>query len=97
MSLHESSSEGPISRTLVREMRGIPLFLLREYLEELGGTATSEDRVEGPGWQAHLERMQPFRLGSLSVGQTRVILEIEDHLADEFMERFSLKTLRAGA
>ena len=78
-------------------MRGIPFFLLREYLEELGGTATSEDRVEGPGWQAHLERMQPFRLGSLSVGQTRVILEIEDHLADEFMERFSLKTLRAGA
>jgi len=78
-------------------MRGIPFFLLREYLEELGGTATSEDRVEGPGWQADLERMQPFRLGSLSVGQTRVILKIEDHLADEFMERFSLKTLRAGA
>ena len=78
-------------------MRGIPFFLLREYLEELGGTATSEDRVEGPGWQADLERMQPFRLGSLSVGQTKVILEIEDHLADEFMERFSLKTLRAGA
>ena len=88
---------GPNSRTIVREMRGIPFFLLREYLEELGGTATSEDRVEGPGWQADLERMQPFRLGSLSVGQTRVILKIEDHLADEFMERFSLKTLRAGA
>jgi hypothetical protein len=53
--------------------------------------------VEGPGWQADLQKMQPFRLGSLSVGETRVILEIEDHLADEFMERFSLKTLRAGA
>ncbi len=97
MSHHGSSPERPISRTIVREIRGIPFFLLREYLEELGGTATSEDRVQGPGWQAHLERMQPFRLGSLSVGQTRVILEIEDHLADEFMERFSLKTLRAGA
>ena len=97
MSHHASSSERPISRTIVREIRGIPFFLLREYLEELGGTATSEDRVEAPGWQAQLERMQPFRLGSLSVGQTRVILEIEDHLADKFMERFSLKTLRAGA
>jgi hypothetical protein len=53
--------------------------------------------VEGFGWQAELEKMEPFRLGSLSVGQTRLILEIEDQLADEFMERFALKTLRAGA
>ena len=87
----------PKSVRFVREVRGIPFFLLREYLEELGGTATGEDHVEGPGWQADLEEMQSFRLGSLSVGQTRVILKIEDHLADEFMERFSLKTLRAGA
>jgi len=78
-------------------MRGIPFFLLREYLEELGGEATSETRVEGPGWWAELEKMEPFRLGSLSVGQTKVTLEIEDHLVDDFMERFSLKTLRAGA
>jgi hypothetical protein len=97
VSRHGSSSEKAKQRTIVREVRGIPLFLLREYLEELGGTATSEDRVEGPGWQADLEKMQSFRLGSLSVGQTRVILKIEDYLADEFMERFSLKTLRAGA
>jgi hypothetical protein len=78
-------------------MRGIPFFLLREYLEELGGTATSEHRVESLGWQADLVKMEPFRIGSLSVGQTRVILEIEDSLVDEFMERFALKTLRAGA
>ena len=97
MSRHASSSEKAKQRTIVREVRGIPFFLLREYLEELGGTATSEEHVEGPGWQADLEKMQSFRLGSLSVGQTRVILKIEDYLADEFMERFSLKTLRAGA
>jgi hypothetical protein len=78
-------------------MRGIPFFLLREYLEELGGTSTSERRIEGPGWQAELVRMEPFRIGSLSVGQTKVILEIEDPQADEFLERFALKTLRAGA
>ena len=78
-------------------MRGIPFFLLKEYLEELGGTSTSEHRMEGPGWQADLIKMEPFRIGSLSVGQTRLIFEIEDQLADEFMERFELKTLRAGA
>ena len=90
-------SQGPARRTITREIRGIPFFLLREYLEDLGGTATSEHKVEGPGWQAELERMEPFRIGSLAVGQTRLILEIADHLADDFMERFELKTLRAGA
>ena len=82
---------------IVREMRGIPLFLLREYLEELGGTASSSDQVQGPGWSVKLTRMEPFRLGSLSVGQTRLEFDIEDPLVEEFMEKFGKKTLRAGA
>jgi len=86
-----------LMRHIVREMRGIPFFLLREYLEELGGKAVSEDRVEGSGWSVRLTRMEPFRLGSLSVGQTCLEIEIEEIQADEFMERFSMKTLRAGA
>jgi hypothetical protein len=84
-------------RKIVREMRGIPFFLLREYLEELGGTVLSDDQVQGPGWSVKLIRMEPFKLGSLSVGQTRLEIDIEDHLADDFMERFGKKTLRAGA
>ncbi len=82
---------------IVREMRGIPFFLLREYLEELGGTALSDDQVQGPGWSVKLVRMEPFRLGSLSVGQTRLEMKIEDELVDDFIERFGKKTLRAGA
>jgi hypothetical protein len=82
---------------IIREMRGIPFFLLREYLEEMGGTALSDDQVQGPGWSVKLSRMEPFRLGSLSVGQTRLEMDIEDHILDDFMERFGKKTLRAGA
>ncbi len=88
---------GRPKRTIIREIRGIPFFLLKEYLAELGGSVSSEGRVEGPGWWAELERMEPFRIGSLSVGQTKVTLEIDEHLADDFMDRFALKTLRAGA
>jgi Domain of unknown function (DUF1952) len=84
-------------REIVREMRGIPFFLLREYLEELGGTALSDDQVQGPGWSVKLVRMEPFRLGSLSVGQTRLEMKIEDDQVDDFIERFGKKTLRAGA
>ena len=84
-------------QTIVREMRGIPYFLLREYLQEMGGVIASENVVRGTGWAVTLERMEPFRLGSLEVGQTRLIMELDDLVARDFVERFNLKTLRAGA
>jgi hypothetical protein len=82
---------------IVREMRGIPYFLLKEYLEEMGGTAISEDQVQAEGWSVKLTKMEPFRLGSLSVGQTRLEIDIEEHLVERFMQTFGKKTLRAGA
>lgn len=82
---------------IVREMRGIPYFLLKEYLEEMGGTVVGDDQVQAAGWNVKLTGMEPFRLGSLSIGQTRLEIDIEDHLVDDFMEVFGKKTLRAGA
>ncbi|MEW6285855.1 MAG: DUF1952 domain-containing protein [Chloroflexota bacterium] len=84
-------------QTIVREIRGIPLFLLKEYLQEMGGTMEGENVVRAEGWTVTLERMEPFRLGSLAVGQTHLTIEIEDHLVDDFLARFGKKTLRAGA
>ena len=84
-------------QTLVREMRGIPLWLLREYLEEMGGTAVDDHFVQAKGWNVRLTRLEPFRLGSLEVGQTRLEIEIEDQRVAEFMAQFDKKTLRAGA
>ena len=78
-------------------MRGIPFFLLKEYLEEMGGTSISDDQVQAEGWSVKLTKMEPFRLGSLSVGQTRLEIDIEEHLVDDFMKVFGKKTLRAGA
>lgn len=82
---------------IVREMRGIPYFLLKEYLEEMGGTVVNNDHVQAEGWSVKLTKMEPFRLGSLSIGQTRLEIDIEEHLVDDFMETFGKKTLRAGA
>lgn len=81
---------------LEREIRGIPYFLLVEYLEEMGGTVIEEGYLQGPGWNVSLQRIEPFRIGSLEVGQSRLDIEIEDHLVDDFMEVFGQKTLRAG-
>ena len=83
-------------QTLVREMRGIPLWQLREYLQEMGGTAMDDHFVQAAGWNVHLTHMEPFRLGSLAVGQTLLEIEIEDQLVEPFMQQFSKKTLRAG-
>jgi hypothetical protein len=83
-------------QTIVREMRGIPYFLLKEYLQELGGQLANENLIVGDGWKVSLERMEPFRIGSLTVGQTRLTMELEDQVADDFQERFLKKTLRAG-
>lgn len=83
-------------QTIVREMRGIPYFLLKEYLQELGGQLANENLIVGDGWKVSLERMEPFRIGSLAVGQTRLTMELEDRVADDFKERFLKKTLRAG-
>ena len=33
----------------MKEVHGIPLWLLREYLEELGGTAVTDTKITGPG------------------------------------------------
>jgi hypothetical protein len=83
-------------QTIIHEMRGIPYFLLKEYLQEMGGKEIEENLIQGEGWSVRLERMEPFKLFSLSVGQTRLTVEMEDAVADDFIERFKKKTLRAG-
>ena len=77
-------------------MRGIPYFLLKEYLQEMGGKEIEENLIQGAGWNVRLERMEPHKIFSLSVGQTRLTVEMEDDVADDFIERFRKKTLRAG-
>jgi len=44
-------------------IHAIPLWLLREYLEELGGQALSETEVAGDGWRVALEKLPDRRLG----------------------------------
>jgi hypothetical protein len=83
-------------QTIVHEMRGIPYFLLLEYLVELGGVLVSDSAVKGEGWLVELTKMEPFQIGSLVVGQTRLTMTLEEAFADDFMARFQKKTLRAG-
>lgn len=77
--------------------RGIPLKLFHDYLIDLGGSPAGDGRVEGPGWQAHLQRVEDFQIGSLRVGQLQVQFEGQPEALDALLPRLEKKLLRAGA
>jgi hypothetical protein len=41
--------------------------------------------------------MEPFKIFSIQVGQTLLEMELDEKVAEDFLERFAMKTLRAGA
>ncbi|MCA9932783.1 MAG: DUF1952 domain-containing protein [Ardenticatenaceae bacterium] len=81
----------------VQVARGIPLWLMQDYLEELGGYVEEDGRVTGPGWTATLTQLEPFRLGSLRVGQVQLVLEGDTETLAELKPQLEKKTMRAGA
>ncbi len=78
-------------------IHAIPLWLLREYLEELGGRATSETTVEGDGWNAALEKMPDRRIGSLRVGLVQLTITGTAEALAALRPGLDKKTMRAGA
>ena len=80
---------------IVREA-GVPFWLLREYLEELGGVAEGEAHVTGEGWTASLEKAPPHRIGSLVVGRVQWTLEGDEEIVGQLIPRLEMKLLRGG-
>lgn len=79
-----------------REVRGIPLWLMRAYLEEAGGARIGDGRVAGDGWEVQLVQLDDFRLGSLRVGQIRIDLEATPEGMARILPELEKKLLRAG-
>lgn len=79
-----------------RELRGMPLWLLKLYLVELGGLAIEDDELTGPGWIASLTQMDDFQVGSIRVGQVRLQVEVEEAIFEDFITALDKKLLRAG-
>ncbi|MFU8772284.1 MAG: DUF1952 domain-containing protein [Anaerolineales bacterium] len=79
-----------------RQIRGIPLWLLQEYLLELGGSLKEEGIVQGEGWLAKIYPMQAFQIGSLSVGQVLLEIEASPLVLETIQPELEKKFLRAG-
>ena len=81
----------------LEEIHSIPLWLLREYLEELGGTAENDNYVVADGWTAVLTKLEPRHVGSLRVGQVKIEFEGQPDALAQLQTQFHKKTMRAGA
>lgn len=87
---------GKVQANLVRDVCGIPLWLLETYLQDLGGQKEGAGFVTGENWQAHLTQMEDYRVGSLSVGQVRITLDGAPDALKKLEPGLEKKLLRAG-
>ena len=92
-----------------RVLRGIPRWLLRGYLEELGGQIVDADGADpatdptpeeellvADGWQARLTQIEDFRIGSLSSGQVRLVVTGDPDEVRGMLSRLAPRLFRGG-
>lgn len=75
---------------------GVPLWLLREYLEELGGQADGGGTVRGNDWSARLTQVDDYLVGSLRVGRVHLELRGSPGAVARLRPSLEKKLLRAG-
>ncbi len=75
---------------------GVPLWLLKDYLAQLGGQEIREDVIEGDGWRAEVRKAERRHIGSLSVGGATALFFGEQETLDALFEKLHWKTLRGG-
>ena len=75
---------------------GVPIWLMKKYMADLGATETAENIMAGEGWQAVISKSEPARIGSLVVGRIEVELSGKQQVLDNLVERLHWKTMRGG-
>ena len=75
---------------------GVPLWLMKKYLTDLGATESEENVLMGNNWRAEVRRSEPVKIGSLVVGRIEVELSGDKEAIDHMLEKLHWKTLRGG-
>ena len=89
-----------------RVLRGIPRWLLREYLEDLGGqpagpvseddSTGTTDTLKADGWEASLTQLEDFRVGGLHSGQVRLTVTGDPDEVRGMLSRLAPRLFRGG-
>lgn len=82
--------------TLDEKLRGIPLWLVRDYLRAMGGQETADGRLAGQGWTVRLSQAEDFAIGSLRVGQVRLEVWGAPDLVGPFRAALGRRLMRGG-
>lgn len=82
--------------TREKSFRGISVRLARNYLENLGGEAVADDRVEGDDWAASLSAEKAGVGPSLTLTEVTVVFEGNPESLETLIPDFSQKAMRAG-
>ena len=77
-------------------LRSMPVWLLKDYLIEIGGQPDSNGGFRGEGWSATIEKMENYTIGSLSVGQVHLIMAGEPGVLEATLPILEEKMMRAG-
>ena len=83
-------------QTEVKEICGVPLWLMQEYLLEMGGTLIGDGLVEGEDWSVQLARIEDYQVGSLCVGQIRIEMSGSKDGFANLKALIAPKLIRAG-
>ncbi|HHW85499.1 MAG TPA: DUF1952 domain-containing protein [Chloroflexi bacterium] len=85
-----------MSMRVEHDYYSVPVWLMQDYLTQLGGRSLGENVMEGDGWRAELRKAEPKHIGSLRVGGATVVFSGEQATLDLLFERLHWKTLRGG-
>lgn len=78
------------------DYHGIPLWLMKEYLVDLGAVEVEENVMVADGWQAKVSKAKPNRIGSLVIGGATVEFSGDAAALDVMLKQLHWKTLRGG-
>lgn len=83
-------------KTYRYELRSMPAWLMQQYLHDLGGLLQEDGSFKGTGWQAKIDKMPDFQIGSLKVGQIMLEWQGDDQAVKDVLPLLETKMLRAG-
>ena len=75
---------------------GVPLWLMKKYLTDLGGIETEENVLVCDGWQAVVSGGEPAGIGSLVCGRIEVDLTGDEQAVDTLLDKLHWKSMRGG-
>lgn len=78
------------------EYHGVPDWLMKEYLTDLGGVEESENVLVAEGWRAVVSKATPRHIGSLVIGGAAVEFSGDEAALAALFEKLHWKTLRGG-